>query len=281
MKILVTGASGFIGRFVIKELLKTADYQVIATSSKPETLNKIPDHPRVIKIHFDVLSTNPNKNLFEYFHKPDLLIHLAWNGLPNYMEPFHVMINLPREIDFITNLISHGLSNLAITGTCFEYGMKEGCLNEKLDCNPSNYYALAKDMLRRFLEIYCYENKICFKWIRLFYMFGEGQYSNSLFSQLDRALEEKQLVFNMSKGEQIRDYLPVEKVADNIVRISTQKKVTGIINNCSADPQKLKNIVRNYLVQKNKEINLNLGYYPYSSLEPMAFWGDNSKLKQL
>jgi dTDP-6-deoxy-L-talose 4-dehydrogenase (NAD+) len=159
--------------------------------------------------------------------------------------------------------------------------MQEGCLNEMMECNPSNYYALAKDTLRRFLEIYCLENQVCFKWVRLFYMFGQGQNPNSLFAQLDRALEENQRSFNMSKGEQVRDYLPVEEVASNIVKIATQKKITGIINNCSSNPQILKNLVRDYLLNKNKKINLNLGFYPYSQLEPMSFWGDNFKLNQI
>jgi len=57
-----------------------------------------------------------------------------------------------------------------------------------------------------------------------------------------------------------------------------QNKTTGIINVCSGEPVKLKDFVQNYLQQQHATIQLNLGYYPYSDIEPMNFWGDNAKL---
>jgi len=85
-------------------------------------------------------------------------------------------------------------------------------------------------------------------------------------------------VFNMSGGEQVRDYLPVEKVAEYIVSIALQKQVTGVINCCSGEPVTIKDLVNDYLALKKQHITLNLGYYPYPDYEPMRFWGDNTKL---
>ena len=85
----------------------------------------------------------------------------------------------------------------------------------------------------------------------------------------------------MSGGEQVRDYLPVEKVAEYIVKISIQDKISGIINCCSGEPISIRRLVENYLVEKNKSIKLNLGHYPYKDYEPMKFWGENNKLKQI
>ena len=112
-------------------------------------------------------------------------------------------------------------------------------------------------------------------------MYGQGQNPNSLFSQLDKALTNGDAVFNMSGGEQVRDYLPVEKMATYIVDIALQNKITGIINCCSGVPVTVKELVETYLKERNKNISLNLGYYPYSDYEPMRFWGDNSKLKSI
>ena len=120
-----------------------------------------------------------------------------------------------------------------------------------------------------------------FKWVRLFYMFGAGQNANSLLSQLDKALQNGDTVFNMSGGEQVRDYLPVEKVAANIVAIALQQSVTGIINCCSGKGITVKELVQNYLKAKNKSINLNFGFYPYTDYEPMSFWGDDGRLKKI
>ena len=119
------------------------------------------------------------------------------------------------------------------------------------------------------------------KWVRLFYIYGKGQNPNSLFSQLEKAVANGEPEFNMSKGEQVRDYLPVEKVAENIVRIARQQETTGIVNCCSGEPVTVKSMVEDYLKRNRKTIHLNLGYYPYPDYEPFRFWGDPSKLKTI
>ncbi len=276
MKILVTGATGFVGQHVITELLKY-NHQIIAAVRNKSSLKDQQDKIKIIEFDFDRLQTD--KNYFSEFDNPDLLIHLAWQGLPNYKEAFHLEKNLPSHTAFLKNMIDNGLQNVVITGTCFEYGMKEGCLSEEMATDPQNAYAMAKDKLRIFLEELQKEHAFNLKWIRLFYMYGKGQNPNALLSQLQTALEKGDEVFNMSDGEQIRDYLPIEKVAKYIVKIALQNKISGIINCCSGLPIKVKTLVENYLEKNNKKIKLNLGYYPYSDYEPMAFWGDDTKLK--
>ena len=112
-------------------------------------------------------------------------------------------------------------------------------------------------------------------------MYGQGQNPISLFAQLDTALDNGDTVFNKSGGEQVRDYLPVEKMAADIVAIALQDKVSGIINCCSGIPVTVKQLVEDHIKERNKHISLNLGYYPYSDYEPMRFCGDNSKLKSI
>ncbi|MEJ7822559.1 MAG: NAD(P)-dependent oxidoreductase, partial [Chitinophagaceae bacterium] len=202
MKILVTGATGFVGKHVIKELLKY-EHEIIAT----ERTNSA-DLPRKINtIKLDLDKMDPNKNYFSETGEPDLLIHLAWQGLPNYKEKFHLEKNLPSHSVFLKNIVDNGLQNLVVTGTCFEYGMKEGCLSEDIESDPQNPYAAAKDELRKFLEQLQAEKYYNLKWLRLFYMYGKGQNPNSLLSQLESALEKGETTFNMSGGEQLRDYL--------------------------------------------------------------------------
>lgn len=275
MKILVTGATGFIGSHVINELLKY-DHQIIIAVRNKNSVKHLQDKIKVIE--FDLDNLQSNKNYFSESGKPDLLIHLAWQGLPNYKEKFHLEKNLPSHSAFLKNIVSNGLQNLVVTGTCFEYGMKEGCLSEEMESDPQNPYALAKDKLRKFLEELQKQNSFNLKWVRLFYMYGKGQNPNSLFSQLETALQKGDKVFNMSGGEQLRDYLPIETVAEYIVKIALQNKINGIINCCSGVPVKVKTLVKNYLKEKKKHIQLNLGHYPYTDYEPMKFWGDTERL---
>lgn len=280
-KILVTGATGFIGNYVIEQLLQQKNCTVIASSSTIENARSASWFPLVKYIPFNLKEFDDAINYYEFFDKPDVMIHLAWEGLPNYKAAFHIEDNLPRHFSFLKNCIEHGLTDVTITGTCFEYGMQEGCLSEDMDTLPANAYAIAKDTLRKQLQQLQQLKWFKFKWVRLFYMYGSGQSPNSLLSQLDRALDKNESEFNMSGGEQERDYLPVEKVAAHLITITLQDKITGIINCCSGKPVTIKTFVENYLAQTKKHIHFNLGYYPYVDYEPMHFWGDNQKLKTI
>jgi cephalosporin hydroxylase/UDP-glucose 4-epimerase len=279
-KVLVTGATGFIGEYVIKELL-LRKFEVIATSPNIENARLKQWYNQVKYIPLNFKSLNEKENYFSFFDKPDLLIHLAWEGLPNYNSTFHIEDNLPRHTLFLNNLIVNGLKDITVTGTCFEYGDNEGELKESMYVNPSNPYAIAKNNLRLFIENLNKKIDFNFKWVRLFYMYGKGQSPNSLFSQLDEAIKNKDVHFNMSRGEQVRDFLPIKIVAENIIHIATQKKITGIINCASGKGITVKEIVTNYIKRHNSNLTLNLGYYPYPIYEPMKFWAGITKLKKI
>jgi nucleoside-diphosphate-sugar epimerase len=279
-KILVTGATGFIGQYVVSELLLRG-HRVIASSAHADKAANAPWYDKVDYIPFDLSQADPSADYYHFFGQPDNLIHLAWEGLPDYKAGFHLQVNYPRHAAFLENLIRGGLRDITVTGTCFEYGMQEGSLREDLPPQPDNQYALAKDTLRRFLEDLQARQHFVLKWARLFYMYGKGQNQKSLLSQLDRAIDNGDKVFNMSGGEQVRDYLPVEKAAEYIVRIALQQKVTGIINCCSAQPVTIKELVEQHLRRRDAEISLNTGYYPYPDYEPMRFWGNDAKLKTI
>lgn len=279
-KVLVTGASGFIGAHIIEVLIQKG-YDVIATSADKEKAFSQSWYAKVNYNNFDLHSFDDEINYFNFFSQPDLMIHLAWEGLPNYKESYHLDVNLPRHSSLIKNLVRNGLKDLTVTGTCLEYGMREGCLKEDDVPEPIVPYAIAKDELRKDIQLLTSGSGTSFKWARLFYMYGSGQGAKSLISQLDVALDNKELEFNMSGGEQERDFLPVETMAMYIVAVATQKKLEGIINCCSGVPIKLKDFVRQYLAQKKQTIKLNLGHYDYLDYEPMSFWGDTTKIKSI
>jgi nucleoside-diphosphate-sugar epimerase len=277
MKILVTGATGFIGNYVVNELLKS-NHDIIATGISDPVYEK---NSWSGKVNFIKCDLNSKIDFFTHFQKPDSVIHLAWEGLPNYKELFHIEKNLPNNLYFLNNLVKSGLKNLTVSGTCLEYGMLTGCLEESMNVEPHIPYSIAKDTLRKYLVELESQFDFNFKWLRLFYIYGTGQNENSIFSQLDRAIKNKDKVFNMSAGEQLRDYLPVEKVAEIIVKTSMQMEITGIINCCSGKPVSIKKMVEDYLTKNNYSINLNLGHYPYNEYEPLEFWGCTKKLKKI
>lgn len=277
MKVLMTGATGFIGNYVIEELLKY-DHEIIATSRCREKVSDKSWRSKVTYIECDLDSQQDFARLFGF---PEMVIHLSWDGLPNYSSLFHFEKNLSVSYSFLKNLIQSGIKNVVILGTCFEYGMKSGCLSEEMISEPVTAYGLAKDTLRKFIDTLRTQYQFNYKWIRLFYVYGKNQNRNSLVSQIEAAIKNNDEVFNMSGGEQIRDYLPVEKAAEYIVKISLQNKLNGIINCCSNEPVSVRKFVEDYLDNRNYNMKLNLGHYPYADYEPLAFWGDNSKLKTI
>ena len=275
MKIAITGGTGFIGNHIINDLLKS-NHELIVTGTN---LKKAKNHNWFNKVIFFELDINnlQDESIINEISKCDKLIHLAWAGLPNYKDLIHIEMNLFPQYLFLKKAISKGLKDITITGTCLEYGMKEGCLKNNLITNPENPYALAKDTLRKFLNELQKKEIFNLKWLRLFYMHGNGQSERSIIPQLIAAIDRGDEFFNMSGGEQLRDYLTVEQVSNKIIQYSLKDDSNGIYNICSGKPISIKKLAQNYIKKKNSKIKLNLGYYPYNDYEPMAFWGNNDK----
>jgi len=112
-------------------------------------------------------------------------------------------------------------------------------------------------------------------------MYGQGQSNTSLFTKLKEAVVRGDKVFNMSGGEQLRDYLPVGEIARQIVRLAMLKRDIGVVNICSGEPVSVRKLVERWLHENNWKIELNLGHYPYPDYEPMAFWGDSSRIDSI
>ena len=278
MHIAVTGATGFIGRHLIHELL-AREHQVTATARDPDRFAEMDWSNRVRFIEADLSEIDSDK--INDIGDVDALVHLAWPGLPNYRDLFHIEDNLPQAYRCVKAFVVHGCPQVLITGTCFEYGMQEGVLHETMPVFPSNPYGVAKDSLRRHLEVLRTKVDFRLQWARLFYMYGPGQNPKSLLAQLDHAVDQGDKVFNMSGGEQLRDYLPVSQVAAHLAMITESPDFSGIVNVCSGQPISVRRLVEQHLKRRGAAIDLNLGYYPYPDYEPFAFWGDDSVLNSI
>lgn len=271
MKIAVTGASGFIGRYVLTNLL---NYKVEVVAITRDATRLVDFSPQVQIIEMDI--AQPPVDCFAQLGCPDILIHLAWDGLPHYKSLHHFETELPRQYNFLKTMIEAGLPSLLVTGTCFEYGMQSGPLSAEMQTQPNNPYGYAKDALQQQLKFLQSIKPFNLTWARLFYMYGEGQPSSSLYPILKESIVRGDKVFNMSGGEQLRDYLPVAEVASRIVRLAMTEGNVGTINICSGKPISVRSLVEQWLRENDWEIELNFGYYPYPDYEPMAFWGGTS-----
>ena len=154
-------------------------------------------------------------------------------------------------------------------------------LPQTLNTSPVVAYALGKDNLRRGLELLRTVTPFHLSWARLFYMHGFGQNPRSLLAQLDQAIDRGDDAFDMSGGEQLRDYLPVVEVARSLAVVAESTSHNGIVNICSGSPVSVRSIVEQHIEQRQASIRLNLGHYPYPDYEPFAFWGNRTTLTSL
>lgn len=278
LKVLVTGATGFVGQHLVAALLAEG-LQVRAVARRIDVARSLPWFECVEFVAADVHASD--LDVAALVEGVDTLAHLAWSGLPNYQGLYHFERNLPADYAFLKQVVEAGVQQVLVTGTCFEYGLQNGPLSERHPAHPVTAYGLAKHSLRLFLEALQRERPFTLQWARLFYLHGQGQAVNSLLASLDLAIAVGDSHFNMSAGEQLRDYLAVEDAARLLVRLLGQRTAGGVINCCSGQPVSVRALVEQRLRERQSNMTLSLGHYPYSSHEPMAFWGDTTYLKTI
>lgn len=273
----VTGASGFIGRYVAKELERRGiEATLISRTRSPDEANG-----RFRTVQLDISDESSFDGLYEKIGCPKTMLHLAWAGLPNYESNRHFEVELPVQYRFLDTLLSQGLKRVVVAGTCLEYGNVSGPLREDAVPVPQTPYGFAKDSLRRMLQFRQTAQPFELVWGRLFYLFGEGQNPKSLYSQLQAAVAARATVFPMSQGEQLRDFSDVSDVARMLVTLCLGSQDHGIVNVCSGRPRSVRSIVEGWIKESDWTIVPDLGRYPYPAYEPLAFWGDTTKLQRI
>jgi dTDP-6-deoxy-L-talose 4-dehydrogenase (NAD+) len=274
-KVAVTGASGFIGRHVLAALSKVAA-DVVAHARTP-----LLEHEAAVQrwVTFDLAA--PPDDAFERLGRPDIVIHLAWGGLPNYLAPRHVDSELPAQLGFLRGLVNSGLKRLVVSGTCFEYGMQSGKLREDTAPLSPTSYGTAKDALRRELETLQGQSPFDLRWLRLFYLYGEGQAPTSLYSLFRAAVGRGDAAFDMSPGDQQRDFMRAEDAGEAIAAVALASRAPAIVNVCSGKATSVRSLVERWRTEMGSSIALKFGVLGYPAYEPFAFWGDDGRLAAL
>ena len=182
MKILVTGANGYLGRGVVKKLLDTGA-EVVATDFSVDNIDS-----RAIRIAGDVFNT---ENPYRFFGEPDALLHMAWRDGFVYYSDAHI-IDLPKHYSFLNRCIESGIGRIAVIGSMHEIGFYEGSIKEDTPCNPTTPYGISKNALRGLVEMLTAKKGISYQWLRGYYIVGNTSYGNSIFSKIVSAEENGQ-----------------------------------------------------------------------------------------
>ena len=122
MNIAITGATGFLGRNVLELLERTGNHNIVLALrdlTAPIEIN----HQTTSKVFLDL--KGDVSDAFNKLGRPDLLIHLAWDNLTDYMSKDHIEVTLPKHFRFLENMITGGIKSVFVAGTCLEYGMQK------------------------------------------------------------------------------------------------------------------------------------------------------------
>lgn len=273
MKVLITGANGYIGRHVVTALLNRG-CEVIACDM---FTNGVDD--RAAKIDIDLFNL-PEGNLFEYFDCPDVVLHMAWRNGFVHNASTHIE-DLSGHYRFITKMIDGGLKQLAIMGTMHEIGYWEGAIDESTPCNPISMYGIAKDALRRAAILYAEQHNCLIQWLRCYYILGDDKRSNSIFGKIIRAAEEGKTKFPFTTGKNKYDFINVDELANLIAAVVMQNEVNGIINCCKGNPISLAERVESFIKEHGLNIQLEYGVFPDRPYDSPCEYGNPTKMKQI
>lgn len=236
--VLVTGASGFIGRQSLAPLIHR-NFQVHAIFSEGSPPFK---HPNIFWYQLNLHDEKAIKKILNDI-MPSHLLHLAWYAKPNeyWTSPFNLTW-LMSSISLLGEFIKVGGKRAVFAGSCAEYDWKYGhCREFSTPCNPQTLYGAAKHSLHLLSDALCAQQSLSFAWGRIFFLFGSHEYPQRLIpSLISHLLGQKKFI--LKNGAQVRDFMYVEDVADALVAL-LDSEVKGPVNIASGKPLAIRELV--------------------------------------
>ncbi len=271
LKILVTGANGYLGKGVVKQLLNDG-MDVIATDFKDDLIDK--------RAEIKTADLFRIEDPYQYFSCPEVLLHMAWRDGFVHNSANHIY-DLPGHYEFIRSMIEGGVKRVAVMGSMHEVGFFEGSINECTPCNPQSLYGISKNALRRLVELECKENRSVFQWLRGFHIVGNSADGCSIFSKIVQAVSDGKREFPFTMGLNQFDFLNYDIFCKYVADIVEQDKIDGIINVCAGRPEKLADCVEQFISENGFNIKLIYGAFPDRPYDSKAIWGDDFKLRMV
>ena len=240
-RILLTGASGFIGRHCLP-LLLAKGYEVHAVTSKPSPPSTVGAAQNLYWHHADLLDPGElDKLLAEVL--PVQLLHFAWYAVPHkYWTSAENLRWVRASLHLVQSFAAHGGERLVAAGSCAEYDWNYGYCSESVTpLLPGTLYGNCKHSLQLMLNAFSRETGLSSAWGRIFFVYGPHEHPHRLVSSVIRALLQGQAA-RCTSGDQVRDFLHVAKAASAFVAL-LESQVQGPVNIASGRPVLLKELV--------------------------------------
>jgi nucleoside-diphosphate-sugar epimerase len=278
MKVLITGASGFVGSHVAR-LLVAEGCEVYALVRESSNRWRIRDILPSMYLRQSDLVAFENVNTYLQEIKPELCIHLAWYAVPGkYLNSQENLDSIQASINLLSQLAELGCKRFVGIGTCFEYDLSLGYLSESSLTKPITLYAATKVALSTILQQFAQITEMEIAWIRLFYQYGPMEDERRLIPSVISSLLRDEVV-KTTKGEQIRDFLHIEDVASAIWAVA-KSNVSGVVNVGSGQPVTVGQIALELGNLLGKPDLIHLGALPYRPNDPMFICANNELLRK-
>ena len=223
-KILITGATGFIGKNLLPSF-SSDHYEVRLLTRNPSNL---PSDVRDLSLTGDLSDTGSYIRDIADFN-PDICIYLAWEGIPDFSFDM-CWKNLGNSIEFFQTLFKHtDCSKIIVSGSCFEYNKESGVCKESDHCAADSDFAWAKHSLYSFLNYECLKDQKELIWFRIFFVYGPGQREKSLVPFIINSFELNEKVLLKSPFNS-QDFIYIQDVVDAIKNSVDKEIESGIYN---------------------------------------------------
>lgn len=232
--VLLTGATGFVGRQVLRELVERGvQVRVVVRNEKKFQLAPMDGIEKVI-ITPDLFVESVDW-WADVCTGIDTVIHAAWYAEPGkYLHSTKNIECLTGTLHLARGAAQSGVRRFIGIGTCFEYDTSACMLSINSPLRPLTPYAGAKAGAFISLSQWLPLQNVEFSWCRLFYLYGEGEDERRLVAYVRKQLEKSELV-ELTSGTQIRDFLDVREAGRMIVDVALSGE-QGPVNICSGVP---------------------------------------------
>jgi nucleoside-diphosphate-sugar epimerase len=271
-KVLITGASGFIGHHCLEPLLARG-YDVHAVSSRPRG----EDLPGVRWLQADLLKPGAAAAIVGAV-KPSHLLHLAWSVVPGKVISSRENFDWVRaSMELVSAFAEQGGKRLAVSGTGYEYDCTRGrCSEYSTPTVPQTVYGSCKLALNLLVLAFCAQAGVSATWGRIFFLYGPREHPQRLAASVILSLLKGEPA-RCSHGRQVRDYMHVQDVADGLVAL-LDSGVTGSVNVSSGRETSVGEVAMTIGRLLGRPELIQLGAIPTRADDLALVVGDNTRL---